>query len=103
MTRRTDPASEAGYEDFKNKKKDDGKWVKISGIVDSGAVTHVTNRRTAEWIPIKETASSKAGPYYINASGGKLQNEGEKLLEGITNDGTPVALTQYSLCTVYHV
>ena len=63
---------------------------KISGTVDSGAVTIVMNRKVADWIPIQPNDSSRNKRFYTGASGDKIYNEGEKEVEGLTKKGVAV-------------
>ena len=76
------------------KKRDDNNsrnWSKISGTVDSGAVTIVMNRKVADWVPIQPNEASRTKRWYTGASGDKIYNEGEKVLEGLTKKGVAVA------------
>ena len=66
--------------------------MKVSGVVDSGAVTTVTHPDTVPWLPSKETASSRRGQYFTNASGNKVFDEGQKLYEGFSDAGAPITI-----------
>ncbi len=61
--------------------------------VDSGAVDHVANRKTAAHVPIKPTEMSSRGAYYEAANGSPIWNEGEKDVKGESEAGTNLELT----------
>ena len=67
--------------------KQDDQWVKVSGVVDSGAADHVTRRDTVPHVPIRPSAGSKRGQNFISATGNKAPNEGEQPLQGYTEQG----------------
>ena len=55
-----------------------GAWEKIEATVDSGAADTVGPASMAQWVPLQETAASKAGLQYNAADGGVINNLGEK-------------------------
>jgi len=85
--------TEKDLKDWKNKddKGSKGKWELISGVVDSGAVDTVTPGKTAKHIAVKPTEMSKRGMYYTTADGSPVTNEGEKFIEGFSDEGIPMA------------
>ena len=68
----------------------EGDWERIKVNVDSGAIDWVTNANTAKASGIKHTKASKTGVGYRAANGTKIENYGEKMLQGYTDDWTPV-------------
>ena len=48
------------------------------------------NREEASWIPIRETVLSRENRYYRGAGGEKIYNEGERIIDGISNEGVPI-------------
>ena len=67
-----------------------GKWEVISSVVDSGAIDTVLPKNSAKHVPIKQTEMSKREMYYTTADGSLVYNEGEKIIEGFSDQGTPV-------------
>jgi hypothetical protein len=68
----------------------EGEWEKIRVNVDSGAVDWVTNKETARAFDVKPTRASKDGRGYRAANGTKIKNYGERVVEGFTEDWSPV-------------
>ena len=62
-------------------------WVKIEVVMDSGAAESVAPADLVPWVPVQESAGSKAGRKYLSASGEVLSNLGEKKIEVFTNEG----------------
>ena len=62
-------------------------FIKISGVVDSGSIDNVFKKEDGNWLPIQETPASKSKSYYTGAGGHKIYNEGQRFLEGLTNEG----------------
>ena len=62
-------------------------FIKISGVVDSGSIDNVFKKDDGGWLPIRETQASRSKSYYTDAGGHKICNEGERFLEGLTNEG----------------
>lgn len=67
-------------------------WVKVSGVVDSGAITTVTPPNLIPWVPITATETSKRGAYYTSADGGKVYDQGQKTYEGFTDSSQPTVV-----------
>ena len=65
----------------------DENWVKVSGVMDSGAADNVTSSDTVPHVPIRPSAGSKRGQNFVSACGQKRANEGEQLLQGYTDQG----------------
>ena len=51
-------------------------WKKLSITVDSGAVDHVTTKRTGDKLGTMETEASKKGMHYRAANGSQIKNHG---------------------------
>ena len=68
-------------------------WVSIEVVMDSGAAESVAPADMAPWVPIQESAGSRAGKKYLSASGEVLKNLGEKKVEVYTNEGMPANAT----------
>ena len=60
--------------------------------LDSGAIHWVTNKDTARAFKIREAEASKAGLGYRAANGTKIENYGERVVEGYTEEWEPVAV-----------
>ena len=58
----------------------------IDIVIDSGAAESVAPASIAPWIPAAPSEGSKKGQQYLNASGEKLPNLGEKKIRGLTNE-----------------
>ena len=69
-----------------------GGWEKIKVSLDAGAIDWVTNKETAKAFKIRETETSKAGLGYRAANGTKIENYGERVVEGFTEGWEPVAV-----------
>ncbi len=70
-----------------------GKWEKVTLIADSGAVEHVIPRSILTDMNISPTVASSSGACFRSAKGEPIENYGEKSVEGVTEDGSPVDLT----------
>ena len=64
-----------------------GKWEKITVIVDSCAVDSVGPPTMATSVKIKDTSASRAGMKYRAANGTSIANQGEKVNQGVTKEG----------------
>ena len=71
-------------------KKADAGFTKISGVMDSGSIANVIKTDEASWVPIEETRASRDRSYYVGAGGQFIYNEGQKQLEGFTNEGKQI-------------
>ena len=69
-----------------------GNWEKVIVAVDSGAIVSVLPKGAAKGVPVKETQASKHGLQYRAANGTPIANEGEKPLQGYTNEGSAVSM-----------
>ena len=69
-----------------------GGWEKMKVSLDSGAIDWVTNKETGKAFKIRETETSKAGLGYRAANGTKIENYGERVVEGFTEGWEPVAV-----------
>ena len=58
--------------------------------MDSGSIANVMKIDEAPWVPIEETRASKNKSYYTGAGGQFIYNEGQKQLEGFTNEGKQI-------------
>ena len=72
--------------------EDHGDWVRVQGVVDSGACKPVAPPSMAPGFPVRQNAASRAGKAYSSASGHPLLNLGEQLLSAITDDGIETEL-----------
>ena len=68
-------------------------------MVDSGAAESVAPPSMAPWVQTKESVGSKRGQVYLSASGNKLPNLGEKIMDVITEEGPPAKAT-YQIANV---
>ena len=62
-------------------------WVRIRTVMDSGAADSVAPPTLAPHVMVSESKGSKRGQCYVSASGNRLSNMGEKVLEIQTNEG----------------
>ena len=70
-----------------------GNWEKVSVTVDSGAIDSVIPDKVAMGVKKRDTVASRNGLKYRAANGTPIANEGEKTLQGYTNEGSPVTMT----------
>ena len=70
-----------------------GDWELIESVVDSGAVGHVMSRHVAPQVAIQDTVLSRKGGYYLAANGTKIYNEGQKSIQGFTENGKGIQMT----------
>jgi hypothetical protein len=64
-----------------------GKWVRISAGMDSCAAQTVMSRKMFPKMRIEQTEDSKNGKEYTAANGGKIKNEGQKIIPFTTVEG----------------
>ena len=62
-------------------------WVRIRTVMDSGAADSVAPPTLAPQVDITESAGSRRGQCYVSASGTRLANMGQKVLNVTTNEG----------------
>ena len=62
-------------------------WVKIKGVMDSGASESVAPPSMCPHYDIKESPGSKIGQNYVSASDDLIPNLGEQVLDVVTHDG----------------
>ena len=67
--------------------EDHGDWVRVQGVVDSGACKPVAPPHMAPGFPVRSSEASRAGKTYSSASGHPLHNLGEQLLAAVTDGG----------------
>jgi hypothetical protein len=65
---------------------DTPKYISLKVVLDSGAGTHVVNRRAIPGYKVMESALSKAGAAFVGADGGRIANHGESLLKIVSED-----------------
>ena len=70
-----------------------GKWVKVSGTIDSGCVDHVFPTRLLSEIPIEPSPMSKAGKGYVSATSEPIKNRGQRRLKLQTKEGHKKGMT----------
>ena len=68
-------------------------WMRVSSIMDSGAVESVAPPTTCPHIPLAESPGSPAGQEYRTAGGERLRNKGQRHLQAWTDEGCPVGMT----------
>ena len=68
--------------------EDHGEWIRLQGVVGSGACKPVAPPGMAPGHPVKQNEASRTGKTYSSASGHALHNLGEQLLSAVTDDGT---------------
>ena len=69
-----------------------GDWVRVQGVVDSGACKPVAPPSMAPGFPVRANAASRAGKTYSSAAGHALHNLGEQLLSAVTDDGVETSV-----------
>ena len=62
-------------------------WEDIVLTVDSGAAETVVNKWVATCIKEEESEGSRKGVLYECANGERINNEGQMVLKGVTEDG----------------
>ena len=62
------------------------RYVTMEVVLDSGAGAHVANKRHVPWYNVVPSALSKLGAAFVAADGGKIDNQGEALLNLVTLD-----------------
>ena len=67
--------------------EDHGEWVRVSGVVDSGACKPVAPPHMAPGFVIRPSPDSIAGKSYSSASGHGLKNLGEQALCAVSDAG----------------
>ena len=70
-----------------------GEWEKITATADSGAADTVGPKSVGKSIPIRPTKASMAGIGYVAANGTKINNYGERRLQGVNHDWTPMGMS----------
>jgi len=65
-------------------------WQKITVTVDSGSAEHALPTGSFNKIPV--TKGDKFGKNYVAANGGKIANEGEKIVPCVTQHGIPISV-----------
>ena len=69
-----------------------GRYIKFSSVMDSGASDHVVSRNVIPEVPVRPSAGPRRGQIYSAAGGKGIPNEGEQELPLVTNDGCPATL-----------
>ena len=64
----------------KSKVVDPDGWVKISGVMDSGAIRSTTRSDAVPGYQIRPSEMSRKGQCFVTASGGEIANQGEQVL-----------------------
>ena len=72
---------------------DQSGWEKVTMTVDSGSVDHVVTEETATQFPLVATEASKRGINFVAANGTKIINHGERQVEGMTTEFSPIKMT----------
>ena len=78
---------------------ENGGWVVIKGVMDSGASESVTCPKTCTNYEAVPSRMSKAGMNYVSASGDIIPNLGEKMIQVIFEDGKD-SIAKYQVADV---
>ena len=70
-------------------------WERISVQIDSGAIDTVAPKEVAASFPVRRTKASRMGMGYVAANGNRIENHGERLVQGFTDDGTGIAMAMH--------
>ena len=68
-------------------------WVQVKSIMDTGCAKSVAPPSLASHIPIMATEDSKRGAEFQTAGGGKLANQGSRVIPAFTGEWQPVDMT----------
>ncbi len=79
------PAYSVGHGDCRG-------WVRVSGVVDSGAMQSVTSPAMAPHVPVRPSAGSRRGQHYVAANGSRMPNVGEQEMTIQTEQGGEAAM-----------
>ena len=60
--------------------------------IDSGAIDTVAPKEVAASFPIRRTNASHMGMGHIAANGTRIENHGERVVQGYRDDGTGIAM-----------
>ena len=74
-------------------------WIKVQSIMDTGCGKSVAPPSLACHLPIVETEESRRGAEFQTAGGGKIPNQGDRVIPCFTNHGQAVEMT-YSVADV---
>ena len=75
-----------GSEELMLAGEDQPRYISLKVVLDSGAGTHVVNRRAIPGYKVMESALSRAGAAFVGADGGRIANHGESLLNIVSED-----------------
>jgi len=78
---------------FVGAKPDDEGWVKVTGVMDSGASESVAPPTMCPHIEVKPSVGSQSGQHYVSASEDTIPNLGEQNLEIVTGEGRDGCVT----------
>ena len=67
-------------------------WEQVSVQVDSGAIDTVAPKDVAAEFPVRKTRAAKMGMGYVAANGTRIENHGERVVKGYTDDGTGIVM-----------
>ena len=81
------PSIPKNLNNFEANKMEETGWLRLKGVMDSGASESVAPPDLAPQYPITSSPGSLAGQEYVSASNDSIPNLGEKLLEIVTEDG----------------
>ena len=74
-------------------------WVCLESHLDSGAAKSVCPLDYCSQFPVRETEASKSGESFRTATGTKIANEGERVVRGQSEGGTPISM-RYAVADV---
>ena len=70
-----------------------GDYVKVSGVVDTGADDHALTTTTAGWLKVQPSEASMAGKCFAGPGGEKIPTRGKRTIKGVTKEGQSRSLT----------
>ena len=70
-----------------------GNYVKVSGVVDTGADDHALTTTTAGWLKVQPSEASMAGKCFAGPGGEKIPTRGKRTIKGVTEEGQSRSLT----------
>ena len=73
--------------EFAGSEKEKEGYVQVSGVVDTGAEDHALPEDELEWLPIQESALSKAKKNFRGADGSRIPAKGRREFIGLTREG----------------
>ena len=69
-----------------------GGYVKVSGVVDTGAEDHALTEDTAPWLPTLPSEASQSGTNFRGPGGESIEAKGRKVLRGGAAEGHHITI-----------